>query len=144
MSTPAASDDADSPAATDGESHPNASQDVIAVDENDEPSELVNRLDAHTGDGVRHRAFTALLFDEAGNLLLAQRSPEKRLWDTCWDGTVASHPREGETQVEATANASKRNSASRPTSTATFEPPTASSTNATTSRRVSSGRFVRC
>ncbi|EMA38414.1 NUDIX hydrolase [Halococcus hamelinensis] len=102
MSTPATGDDADPAAAADGEAHPNAAQDVIAVDENDEPSELVNRLDAHTGDGVRHRAFTALLFDGSGNLLLAQRSPEKRLWDTCWDGTVASHPREGETQVEAT------------------------------------------
>lgn len=82
--------------------HRNAEQDVIVVDENDEPEGTVNRLDAHTGDGTRHRAFTVLLFDESGNLLLAQRSPQKRLWDTFWDGTVASHPREGQTQLEAT------------------------------------------
>ncbi len=82
--------------------HKNAMQDVIAVDADDNSQGTVNRLEAHTGDGIRHRAFTALLFDEDDNILLAQRSPEKRLWDTHWDGTVASHPREGQSQVEAT------------------------------------------
>jgi len=82
--------------------HDNASQDVIAVDADDTPQGLVNRLEAHTGDGIRHRAFTVLLFDTQGRILLAQRAPGKRLWDTYWDGTVASHPREGQTQEEAT------------------------------------------
>jgi len=82
--------------------HENAAQDVIAVDADDNAEGLVNRLDAHTGDGIRHRAFTALLFDQDGNVLLAQRAPEKRLWGTHWDGTVASHPREGQSQKEAT------------------------------------------
>ena len=82
--------------------HENARQDVIAVDADDEPQGLANRLDAHTGDGIRHRAFTALVFDGDGNVLLAQRAPDKRLWDTHWDGTVASHPVEGQTQLEAT------------------------------------------
>ena len=81
--------------------HENAGQDVIAVDADDNEEELVNRLAAHTGDGIRHRAFTTMLFDGDGNILLAQRSPDKRLWDTHWDGTVASHPVEGQTQVEA-------------------------------------------
>jgi isopentenyl-diphosphate delta-isomerase len=84
----------------DGE-HKNAAQDVIAVDADDNREGVVNRLDAHTGEGIRHRAFTTLLFDEDGRILLAQRSPDKRLWDTYWDGTVASHPVEGESQVEA-------------------------------------------
>jgi isopentenyl-diphosphate delta-isomerase len=82
--------------------HENALQDVIAVDESDEPQGLVNRLEAHTGDGIRHRAFTSLVFDGDGNILLAQRAADKRLWDTHWDGTVASHPVEGQTQKEAT------------------------------------------
>jgi isopentenyl-diphosphate delta-isomerase len=86
----------------DTDAHPNADQSVIAVDEDDNPEGLVNRLEAHTGDGTRHRAFTALVFDGDGRVLLAQRSPEKRLWDTYWDGTVASHPRKGQTQKEAT------------------------------------------
>jgi len=82
--------------------HENAEQDVIAVDADDNEQGFVNRLDAHTGDGIRHRAFTALLFDGDGNILLAQRASTKRLWDTFWDGTVASHPRAGQTQEEAT------------------------------------------
>jgi isopentenyl-diphosphate delta-isomerase len=81
--------------------HENARQKVVAVDADDEEQGLVNRLEAHTGDGVRHRAFTTMLFDGDGHLLLAQRSPDKRLWDTCWDGTVASHPVQGQTQVDA-------------------------------------------
>ena len=84
-----------------GRRHTNAGEDVIAVDADDTPQGLVNRLDAHTGEGIRHRAFTTLLFDGEGRILLAQRSPDKRLWDTYWDGTVASHPVDGQTQVEA-------------------------------------------
>lgn len=82
--------------------HPNAAQDVIAVDADDSKIGVVNRLDAHMGDGIRHRAFTALVFDEAGRILLAQRSPDKRLWNGYWDGTVASHPVEGQSQEKAT------------------------------------------
>ena len=88
--------------ATDDVPHKNARQNVVAVDADDNPQDVVNRLEAHTGDGVRHRAFTCLLFDEEGRILLAQRAPEKRLWDTYWDGTVASHPVEGQSQEEAT------------------------------------------
>ncbi|WP_075936680.1 NUDIX domain-containing protein [Halosegnis longus] len=82
--------------------HENAGQDVIAVDADDNEERLVNRLDAHTGDGIRHRAFTCLVFDGDGHVLLGQRAPDKRLWDTHWDGTVASHPVQGQTQKEAT------------------------------------------
>jgi isopentenyl-diphosphate delta-isomerase len=81
--------------------HPNAEQEVIAVDADDAELGTVNRLEAHTGEGTRHRAFTALVFDDAGRILLAQRAPTKRLWDTHWDGTVASHPRPGQGQKEA-------------------------------------------
>ena len=101
MSTDEGPADAGAAAESDA-THPNAAQDVIAVDSEDNPEGTVNRLDAHTGEGVRHRAFTALVFDSEGRILLAQRSPEKRLWDTHWDGTVASHPREGQSQIEAT------------------------------------------
>ena len=77
-------------------------QQVVAVDSEDVEIGIVDRLEAHTGDGIRHRAFTCLLFDEERRLLLAQRSPDKRLWGGYWDGTVASHPRPGEGQIEAT------------------------------------------
>jgi isopentenyl-diphosphate delta-isomerase len=87
--------------AADGESHENARQAVVRVDAEDNALGTVNRLEAHTGDGVLHRAFTCLVFDGRGRVLLARRSPDKRLWDTYWDGTVASHPVEGQSQTDA-------------------------------------------
>lgn len=92
----------DVPTTGDSYQHENAEQDVITVDGDDNEQGIANRLEAHTGDGIRHRAFTVLVFDGNGNILLAQRSADKRLWDTHWDGTVASHPEQGQTQVEAT------------------------------------------
>ncbi|MFB6266606.1 MAG: isopentenyl-diphosphate Delta-isomerase [Halodesulfurarchaeum sp.] len=93
-----------SPGAADrpDETHENARQEVVTVDAEDEPTGTANRLEAHTGDGIRHRAFTCMLFDEEGRILLAQRAARKRLWDTYWDGTVASHPAADQTQIEAT------------------------------------------
>ncbi|MCU4751674.1 NUDIX domain-containing protein [Halobacteria archaeon AArc-curdl1] len=82
--------------------HKNAGQDVIAVDAEDTELGLINRLEAHTGEGTRHRAFTSLVFDGDDNILLAQRAPDKRLWGTYWDGTVASHPVQGQSQEDAT------------------------------------------
>ncbi|ESP87406.1 NUDIX hydrolase [Candidatus Halobonum tyrrellensis] len=103
MSTDDAGAGADAAGETGGEpAHENALQDVIAVDADDNPEGTVNRLDAHTGEGVRHRAFTCLVFGPEGRLLLGQRAPTKRLWATYWDGTVASHPVEGQTQKQAT------------------------------------------
>jgi isopentenyl-diphosphate delta-isomerase len=103
MSTDDASAVEDADEAAESEKyHENVAQSVITVDGDDNEVGTANRLEAHTGDGIRHRAFTSLLFDREDNILLAQRSPDKRLWDTYWDGTVASHPEQGQTQVEAT------------------------------------------
>ncbi|WP_135828292.1 NUDIX hydrolase [Halorussus halobius] len=102
MSTDADDSSAD-PSTSDSEDrHENARQHVVTVDEDDGKQGVANRLDAHTGDGIRHRAFTTLVFDGDGNILLAQRAPGKRLWGSWWDGTVASHPVEGQSQEEAT------------------------------------------
>jgi isopentenyl-diphosphate delta-isomerase len=95
-------DDAGGGATPGDPEHENAGQSVVAVDPDDEEDGVVNRLEAHTGEGVRHRAFTCLVFGPDDRLLLAQRAPEKRLWDTHWDGTVASHPEPGESQEAAT------------------------------------------
>ena len=69
--------------------HTNAGQDVIAVDNDDTPQGLVDRVEAHTGEGTRHRAFTCMVFDTHNRILLAQRASQKRLWDTHWDGPIA-------------------------------------------------------
>lgn len=74
---------------------------VILVDENDNPIGSEEKVKCHLPNGKLHRAFTALLFDNEGRLVLTRRSKEKMLWPNDWDGTFASHPRESETYVSS-------------------------------------------
>ena len=74
---------------------------VILVDQNDNPIGKEEKVKCHLPDGKLHRAFTALLFDESGRLVLTRRAKEKMLWPGDWDGTFASHPRESETYVSS-------------------------------------------
>ena len=74
---------------------------VILVDENDNPIGKEEKVKCHLPDGKLHRAFTALIFNNEGKLLLTKRSEGKMLWPNDWDGTVASHPRESETYVSS-------------------------------------------
>ena len=74
---------------------------VILVDENDNPIGTEEKVKCHLPNGKLHRAFTALLFDKDGRLVLTRRAKEKMLWPNDWDGTFASHPRESETYVSS-------------------------------------------
>ena len=74
---------------------------VILVDENDNPIGKEDKVKCHLPNGILHRAFTALIFNGEGKLLLTKRSEGKMLWPGYWDGTVASHPRESETYVSS-------------------------------------------
>lgn len=76
---------------------------VILVDEHDNQIGTEEKVKCHLPDGRLHRAFTALIFDDAGRLLLTQRSEEKMLWPGDWDGTFASHPRRSETYLSSAA-----------------------------------------
>lgn len=74
---------------------------VILVDENDKDIGTAEKTSCHLPGGRLHRAFTALLFDGAGRLLITRRSASKMLWPGDWDGTVASHPRRSETYASS-------------------------------------------
>ena len=74
---------------------------LVLVDEEDRPIGEATRETSHTLPGHMHRAFAILLFTPAGDLLLCQRSAAKTLWPLVWDGSVASHPRLGESYEEA-------------------------------------------
>ena len=74
---------------------------VILVDENDNPIGTEEKVKCHLPNGKLHRAFTALLFDVDGRLVLTKRAKEKMLWPGDWDGTFASHPRESEGYVSS-------------------------------------------
>jgi len=74
---------------------------LILVDEKDNPIGTEEKVKCHLPNGLLHRAFTALIFDKNGRLVLTKRAKEKMLWPDDWDGTVASHPRESETYVSS-------------------------------------------
>nr|AIE93877.1 isopentenyl-diphosphate delta-isomerase (idi, IDI) [uncultured marine thaumarchaeote AD1000_41_B03] len=74
---------------------------VILVDQNDNPIGKEDKVKCHLPNGKLHRAFTALIFNGDGKLLLTKRGDGKMLWPNDWDGTVASHPRESETYVSS-------------------------------------------
>ncbi len=74
---------------------------VILVDENDNAMGTEEKVKCHLPNGKLHRAFTALLFDKNGRLILTKRAKGKMLWPGDWDGTFASHPRESETFVSS-------------------------------------------
>ncbi len=74
---------------------------VILVDKNDNPIGIEEKVKCHLPNGKLHRAFTALIFDNEGKLVITKRSTNKMLWPRDWDGTLASHPRESETFVSS-------------------------------------------
>ena len=77
-------------------------EELILVDADDNETGYGTKADCHDGKGVLHRAFSLFLFNKAGELLLQQRSSQKRLWPGFWSNSCCSHPRRGETVLVAT------------------------------------------
>jgi len=75
---------------------------LILVDGDDVEQGFLSKAECHDGDGQLHRAFSVFLFNDSGELLLQQRSQEKRLWPGYWSNTCCSHPRRGESMQVAT------------------------------------------
>jgi len=75
---------------------------VILCDADGRPTGTAELFAAHTGTGQLHLAFSVYVFSEDGRrLLIQQRSGEKMLWPLIWANTCCSHPRIGETAIEA-------------------------------------------
>lgn len=73
---------------------------VVLVDENDQDIGEMEKMEAHR-KGVLHRAFSVFLFNNEGELLLQQRAFSKYHSGGLWTNTCCSHPRSGETPLEA-------------------------------------------
>jgi isopentenyl-diphosphate Delta-isomerase len=73
---------------------------VIAVDANDAPIGTLPKLEAHQR-GVRHRAISVFVGDRHGRLLLHKRAAGKYHSGGLWTNTCCSHPRPGESAIDA-------------------------------------------
>jgi len=76
-------------------------EEVILVDELDNPIGLMEKLEAHE-KALLHRALSVLIFNSKNEFLLQQRSDNKYHSPGLWTNACCSHPRAGET-VEAAA-----------------------------------------
>jgi isopentenyl-diphosphate Delta-isomerase len=74
---------------------------VVIVDETDLPIGVADKLSAHTGDGVLHRAVSACLFDIDGRFLVQRRAVAKYHFAGRWSNSCCTHPRPGESPAEA-------------------------------------------
>lgn len=74
---------------------------LICVDADDAVTAHATKAACHDGQGILHRAFSVFLFNSRGELLLQQRSAQKRLWPMWWSNSCCSHPRRGESLADA-------------------------------------------
>ena len=73
---------------------------VILVNEKDEPIGLMNKLEAHE-KAVLHRAFSVFVLNDKKEVLLQQRAHQKYHSPLLWTNTCCSHQRNGETNIQA-------------------------------------------
>ena len=64
----------------------------LVVDIEDNVTGVESKLICHNNDGIRHRAFSVLIFDSKGRLLLQRRSFEKITFPGVWANSCCSHP----------------------------------------------------
>ncbi len=74
---------------------------VILVDEQDNEMGTMEKMEAHQ-KGKLHRAFSILLFNSKGELLLQKRSKKKYHSGGLWTNTCCSHPHPHESMADAT------------------------------------------
>jgi len=73
---------------------------VVLVDKQDKQIGLMNKQEAHI-KGVLHRAFSVFIFNSDNHLLMQQRAHAKYHSAGLWTNTCCSHPREGESIIDA-------------------------------------------
>jgi isopentenyl-diphosphate delta-isomerase len=74
---------------------------VVLVDENDQPIGVEEKLRAHQRGGKLHRAFSIFVFNPAGELLLQRRAQGKYHFGGLWTNTCCGHPRPEESLEQA-------------------------------------------
>lgn len=74
--------------------------DVILVNEQDEPTGSMEKMEAHE-KGVLHRAFSIFIFNQQGHMLLQQRALGKYHSGGLWTNACCSHPAPGQSTESA-------------------------------------------
>ena len=75
---------------------------VLQVDENDVIIGPMSKAESHFKAGALHRAFSVLLFNSDGKLLLQQRAHDKITFPSVWANSCCSHPLASQDEMEET------------------------------------------
>ena len=75
-------------------------ENVILVNEQDEPIGLMPKLEAHE-KALLHRAFSVFVLNDKNEVMLQQRAHHKYHSPLLWTNTCCSHQRDGETNIQA-------------------------------------------
>jgi geranylgeranyl diphosphate synthase type I len=78
------------------------SEAVICVDEMDVVVDSASKIATHHGAGQLHRAFSVLLFNSDGKLLLQRRADDKVTFPSVWANSCCSHPLHCDSELEET------------------------------------------
>ena len=73
---------------------------VILVDSADRQTGISEKLEAHRA-GLLHRAFSVLIWDDQGRMLVQKRAAAKYHSGGLWTNTCCGHPRPGEETLAA-------------------------------------------
>ena len=73
---------------------------VILVDNNDNQLGLMEKIEAHE-KAILHRAFSVFILNDNNELLLQKRALSKYHSPGLWTNTCCSHPRHGESVINA-------------------------------------------
>ena len=73
---------------------------VILVDERDRETGIMEKMEAHR-KGMLHRAFSILIFNSKGEMLIQKRADGKYHSAGLWTNACCSHPRPNETVEKA-------------------------------------------
>ncbi len=75
-------------------------ENCILVDKEDNIIGKDSKVNCHLGEGKLHRAFSVLLFNNSGDLLIQKRAREKITFPSIWANSCCSHPLHIETELD--------------------------------------------
>lgn len=73
---------------------------VVLVNEKDEPIGLMPKMQAHQ-EALLHRAFSVFILNDKNEVMLQQRAAHKYHSPMLWTNTCCSHQRDGESNISA-------------------------------------------
>ncbi len=74
---------------------------VVVVDGAGQAVGTLDKTEAHTAPGTRHLAFSVVVTDTRGRMLIQRRHPDKPTFGGMWANACCSHPRPAEGVVRA-------------------------------------------